>query len=278
MLKRTITGAGIVAVTVGFFFLRGVDYRLFNILLFAISVIGTLEMLRAFNEKTTLASKLVVSIFVGTTVPLVTFFGFTGFAILVGAFAFVALSLLVFNYSNITLEGIGYTFLCYFYPNLLVGIMVLMNGLVDFGFVAMLLAFVICPVADTFAYLVGSTLHGPKLCPNLSPNKTISGAVGGLIGGVVVSVALYYILDACNALPQITFMPGVVLFILLGLFGALFTEVGDLLESALKRKAGIKDMGKLLPGHGGILDRVDGIMFASVLIFIVFQIITVATV
>lgn len=276
MLKRSITGLFIVGGVVGFFFLRGVDYRLFNILLLTFSAVGTYEMINAFKAHLTLASKIIVMIFAIAVVPLTTFFGITGLAVLSGGFVFVLLTLLVFDYKRTTLDTVGYTLFSYVYPNMLVAVMVLMNALEGrFGMTAMLLAFVICPFTDTFAYLVGSLLHGPKMCPSISPNKTISGGIGGLLGGIIASICLYYILGAFSALPEITFMSGILLFILVGFVTSAFTQIGDLAESAIKRKAEIKDMGKIFPGHGGMLDRIDGLTFASVFIFAVFKIITV---
>ena len=106
------------------------------------------------------------------------------------------------------------------------------------------------------AFLVGSVIGGPKLWPRYSPNKTWSGFVGGLIAGSIAGwlVATFLPLG----------LPDPVWGLLLGLAGALATMGGDLWESALKRRFGVKDAGGLIPGHGGLLDRVDGLMFAAV--------------
>ena len=145
---------------------------------------------------------------------------------------------------------------------------------------ALLLIFVISPVADTFAFVVGSLVKGKKLCPNISPHKTISGAVGGVVFGTGASVLLYWL----YTLTTDYVYTGVgaawagtpwVLFALAGLLCAVFTEFGDLVESIIKRKTGVKDMGKLLPGHGGVLDRIDGTLFASVFVWFVFIIFVV---
>jgi phosphatidate cytidylyltransferase len=106
--------------------------------------------------------------------------------------------------------------------------------------------------ADIGAFAVGNALKGPKLWPRYSPNKTWAGFVGGLIAAVAVSVAvadLFMRLSLAGA--------G-----LIGLMGGLATMAGDLWESMLKRRFGVKDSGDLIPGHGGLLDRVDGLMFA----------------
>ena len=108
--------------------------------------------------------------------------------------------------------------------------------------------------ADIAAFLVGNLLKGPKLWPRFSPNKTWSGFIGGLAAAVVAAVAIaawFMKFSLAGAA-------------LIGLAGGLATMAGDLWESILKRRFGVKDSGDLIPGHGGLLDRVDGLMFAVV--------------
>jgi phosphatidate cytidylyltransferase len=107
--------------------------------------------------------------------------------------------------------------------------------------------------ADIAAFLVGSALKGPKLWPQFSPNKTWSGFIGGLVAATLAALAVA------------RFLPmglGPIQACALGLFTGLATMAGDLWESMLKRRFGVKDSGDLIPGHGGLLDRVDGLMFA----------------
>lgn len=111
--------------------------------------------------------------------------------------------------------------------------------------------------ADICAFLVGSALKGPKLWPRFSPNKTWSGFFGGLIGAMIAAVMVATFSDATLVWYAAA---------LVGLAGGLATMAGDLWESALKRRFGVKDSGDLIPGHGGLLDRVDGLMFASVVV------------
>ncbi len=113
--------------------------------------------------------------------------------------------------------------------------------------------------ADICAFLVGNALKGPKLWPRFSPNKTWTGFFGGLLGGAVAGVAL-------AAVPFWSGGPSLVSAGWIGLLAALAAMAGDLWESMLKRRFGVKDSGDLIPGHGGLLDRVDGLMFAAVLV------------
>jgi phosphatidate cytidylyltransferase len=120
------------------------------------------------------------------------------------------------------------------------------------------------------AYFVGSTVKGPKLCPNISPNKTISGAIGGLVGGIIGAVLVCLIVHSPSEYFFTEKWQEVIAYAIIGLFGAILTELGDLVESLMKRKLGIKDMGRILPGHGGIMDRIDGLLFAAPLTAFVF--------
>lgn len=107
-------------------------------------------------------------------------------------------------------------------------------------------------VCDSAAYYVGSTLGRRKLAPDISPNKTIAGAVGGILGAAGASV----ILKMFNLVPwSIPFALGA------GLCIAVLAQMGDLAESMIKRDAGVKDSGSLIPGHGGMMDRVDALLF-----------------
>lgn len=111
--------------------------------------------------------------------------------------------------------------------------------------------------ADIVAYAVGNVVKGPKLWPRFSPNKTWSGFVGGLIGAILAAVSV-------AVLSELKISIGAAAVV--GFVGGLATMAGDLWESILKRRYGVKDSGDLIPGHGGMLDRVDGLMFAAVIV------------
>ena len=119
----------------------------------------------------------------------------------------------------------------------------------------MLMLFAATWSADIGAFAVGSTLKGPKLWPKFSPNKTWSGFVGGLAAATLAAT----LMAALPAFDLNVYAAGAI-----GLAVGLATMAGDLWESALKRRFGVKDSGDLIPGHGGLLDRVDGLMFAVV--------------
>ena len=128
----------------------------------------------------------------------------------------------------------------------------------DQGHWWMMMLFAATWAADIGAFAVGSTLKGPKLWPRFSPNKTWSGFIGGILAGAVAGAVMTAWVD----MGALTVVWGAIL----GLAAALATMAGDLWESALKRRFGVKDAGNTIPGHGGLLDRVDGLMFAVVVV------------
>ncbi|MCM1367459.1 MAG: phosphatidate cytidylyltransferase [Roseburia sp.] len=147
--------------------------------------------------------------------------------------------------------------------------------------VGILLMFLVPALTDVFAYLVGSTLKGKKLCPSVSPNKTVSGAIGGLFGGMLgagVILLLMYLAEKFSVdLFGLSMLTGgwtstIINLLVLGLVGAVFDQIGDLGASFIKRRAGIKDYSNLLPGHGGVLDRVDGFIFCGVFFYMYFAV------
>ena len=118
--------------------------------------------------------------------------------------------------------------------------------------------------SDTCAYCVGVLIGKHKMTPKLSPKKSIEGAVGGILGA-----ALLFVLYTHFVVNQYTMMTlSLPLAAVLGAVGALVSMVGDLAASAVKRDHGIKDYGKLIPGHGGIMDRFDSVIVAAPIVFL----------
>jgi len=123
----------------------------------------------------------------------------------------------------------------------------------DFGIAAIAIVVAVVSATDIGAFAAGRVIGGPKLWPAVSPKKTWAGAIGGLVAGLAVGVIAALLLDL--ALDSGL----VVVFIIL----SITSQCGDLFESHIKRRFGAKDSGSLVPGHGGMMDRVDGLVFAS---------------
>jgi phosphatidate cytidylyltransferase len=138
------------------------------------------------------------------------------------------------------------------YLPLLLGHLALLRGL-PFGREWIFLVLLIVMAGDTAAYFTGVTLGRRKLYPAISPNKSIEGAIGGLAGSLVGALVAKF-----GFFPALTLPDCLILGIFLGVLG----QLGDLFESMLKRSFGVKDSGTIIPGHGGMLDRLDSLLFA----------------
>lgn len=110
---------------------------------------------------------------------------------------------------------------------------------------------------DIMAYFTGMLLGKHKLCPNISPKKTIEGSIGGILGSMILCGVFGYFV-----LPQL-----IIHCLIIGFLGGIISQFGDLTASIFKRKLGIKDYGNLIPGHGGILDRFDSVLFTAPMVY-----------
>jgi phosphatidate cytidylyltransferase len=130
---------------------------------------------------------------------------------------------------------------------------VLLRGSDWLGFIALVLLFAIVWTTDIFGYFAGRAIGGPKLMPSVSPKKTWSGAIAGVAGAMIVAVL---VAAAFGGLNKIAFAG-------LALLLSVLSQAGDLLESSIKRRFGAKDASGLIPGHGGVMDRLDGFWAAA---------------
>ncbi|MCL2851428.1 MAG: phosphatidate cytidylyltransferase [Defluviitaleaceae bacterium] len=151
-----------------------------------------------------------------------------------------------------------------FYVALMLGFVILVREAPG-GIYLVWLIFISAWGADTFAYFVGKAIGRHKLCPALSPSKTVEGAVGGVVGAAVTAMLYgraisHFFPDAVNT--------DILLFGIVAAFSAVMSIFGDLTASSIKRKVRIKDFGKIFPGHGGVLDRFDSVLFTAPTIYI----------
>jgi phosphatidate cytidylyltransferase len=129
----------------------------------------------------------------------------------------------------------------------------------EFGQATLFWVIAMVVAADTGGYLVGRTVGGPKLAPRISPNKTWSGLGGAVAGAALVGLSTAFVLNHTNVLMLTLLSAGL----------GVVEQAGDLVESAFKRHFGVKDTSQIIPGHGGVLDRVDGLLAVAVAVVII---------
>lgn len=129
----------------------------------------------------------------------------------------------------------------------------------NFGNKFIWLTYIVPWACDTFAYYTGRYFGKRKLCPDVSPKKTIEGSIGGILGSIIGSI----IWLSFNKEMNISFLS----ILLLAIIGGIVSQIGDLSASLIKRHVGIKDYGNIMPGHGGVLDRFDSILFVAPLVY-----------
>ncbi len=291
MKKRAISSIFIMLAIVLAIASKFLVNEIFDIFIGVIGIVGALEMCNILEKRNIRVNRLLSSMFI-----IVLYFAVilaintnsqVHIALLYMLSAFVIYLLAIFIYELIIAkdnkvgQAVGTTLnssLVMIYPAVLLSFFFIINHIeafttinIDTPYLSLILIIFIWGIAllsDTFAYLVGSTLRGPKLCPKISPNKSWSGAIGGVIGGVLMGVITYMLIKNIDCLNIILTGTKINLawLMVLGGLGSAISQVGDIFESYLKRKAGVKDSGNFMPGHGGMLDRVDALMFALVFV------------
>lgn len=253
--KRVSTGIVGIAILILIFYLG------LNAIKFSIFVI-TIEAIRElYNALINKGIKLYLpSLLFGALITYV-------FSILDKNLTFALVLYFIFNSSlyvllkDYTLSNYSFTNMAYFY---LVFFLNLLGSLDDIYII--ISAFVIAFSTDTFAYFVGSTFGKHKLIERVSPNKSVEGALGGTFFAIILTSVYFTLLNKYNYIYDIN-----ILVILLIMLTSIAGQFGDLFASKIKRYTGIKDYAQILPGHGGILDRFDSLIFISPLVFILYH-------
>ena len=289
MLKRTVTAVCLIALLIGLFALSYfVDHgNIFLDLFIWILLVGAVrEMYFCMQEAGFKLFRVPLAIFLVTSYPVMylmehfTGQGFLGLVICFAAGVFAAL--VVFTFADPERNHAKDLFATVFvmvYPGFIISLAWMLVQ--RYSAVYAIPFAIFLPVgADTFAYWFGSMIGGKKLCPTISPKKTVAGFVGGLFGGMLVSVIMFLLFEQFMLFPRAGYVPftdaawkSALIYLAIGLVGSLAGQLGDLAASRLKRALGIKDFGKIFPGHGGIMDRFDSIMAGIIVLLVSFTII-----
>ncbi|MGF7186008.1 phosphatidate cytidylyltransferase [Desulfitispora alkaliphila] len=195
--------------------------------------------------------------FSAVLMPLAAFFSievlFAAFISLIGLILIKG----ILSYPDQDMNKTGTIAMGIIYPSLLISFLVLLRQIPEVGVEYIILVLVVTWASDTGAYFTGMSLGRSKLAPKLSPKKTIEGAIGGVIAAVLAVIVMN----------MFTFSFHLAIAIAIGGLGSVAAQLGDLYESMLKRIAGIKDSGNVIPGHGGVLDRLDSLLLVAPVIY-----------
>ncbi len=277
MLKRAVTAIILVGYAFAMLYLgTAVHYGFLDALIMSFAFVGTYEMYHTFRKSEYKNSPWAPLLLCVAIYPLWYFLGYKG--ILIALSLSICLALAVFTFkAEMELKDLLATIFSLIYPMALVSLAFALSREFPCGGTFAISFAIFLPVfSDTFAYLVGSTLGKRKLCPSISPKKTVAGAIGGLLGSVLCAVTFFLLFDLYAVIPvgYVSFSDSVavraVVFVVLGIVGGVLAEIGDLAASRIKRTINIKDFGNIFPGHGGVLDRLDSIMFTLVMFFTAF--------
>lgn len=288
MLKRVITGAVFTAIILGGIYLRGWALRA---LMLAAMLIGMFEVYRAIKKigaKPAEWAGYVYAMLAIALEALVQLPNAPEWLKTMNAPATALVIGLLLGLSAIVLRGrvdfpaLSATVLPMAYPGFLFSMLASLQDIPNaaMALAALLIAFFLASINDVFALFTGMALGKHKLSPEISPKKTIEGSIGGLIASAVFAMLVAWLLDWAQAAgvaqalrigeAEAEFsIPG---FAMMGVFAGAMSQIGDLTASLVKRHCGVKDYGTIFPGHGGIMDRFDGILFCGAVCAVFFQI------
>ena len=253
-LNSRYIGAVVLAPLLIFVLLGGLPLKLFTI---ALSVCGLYEFYNA------LKTKEIKSIPIISYILLIVYYAFNNdfekmmYILVIAIVLALIIPIIDLKYSFI---DVAVTFLGFIYVVILFSFIPLVNEKVDGQYLVWLI-FIGSWVSDTVAYYFGRFFGKHKLCPKVSPKKTIEGSIGGFLGGTL-GCGIFGIIVS-SYVPEVKLIH----FFLIGALCGIMSQFGDLVASSIKRYVGLKDYSNLIPGHGGILDRFDSILFNAVVVF-----------
>lgn len=272
---RFISSLVIIALLIVFLISFMANARIvYTVVVALISVMATYEMIHVVGAKSKLLIAIAGAVSAFTVFAVSYKIAVPAVGVLYGFYTMLMLAISVFDNKNIRYtDAVMAVFSSIFIPNAF-SCIIRLNDIADFnssykhyeGLFMVGMCFVCSWLTDTFAYIVGSKLGKHKMCPVISPKKSVEGAIGGLvISGLFAPLLLYifhiigvhfmdYYIFGTDNMKYLYVVP-------VAIFGSCVSMVGDLAASVLKRNFGIKDFSKLIPGHGGIMDRFDSCVF-----------------
>lgn len=249
-------------------------------LILLLSIAGQYEMMKALEGKGSRVIKSVPFVFAAASLPVLLFITPESLSleILLGLFTvcLIVLFVIAMFSSKYDFESLQKSVLAMVYPQFfLIFAYLIIIRFTNMQFMGtnpvVLVMAVVPPVfCDIFAYFFGRAFGKKKLCPLISPKKTVAGSIAGLIGGLAAALLIWMFMASGLFIRGLSWNMDMLNFLILGVAVAGVSQFGDLAASFIKRYFELKDYGKILPGHGGILDRIDSILFSLPIVYLYF--------
>ncbi|MBU2489383.1 MAG: phosphatidate cytidylyltransferase [Proteobacteria bacterium] len=257
--KRWVTAFFLAPTLLAFFFLS--PAWAFMILAIAVSALALWEYFKNFcKARSILDFGFILAVFLGSMILVAAWAGsfrLMFVALWMALFVFAGRAMIRFNQGKHGFEKLTVEALSILYIPCMISSLVLLRG-GDKGVTWMMLPLWLAFMSDTGAFYAGTYLGRHKLIPALSPNKTVEGSVGSILMDLAVATVFKLFF-----LPELSWA----FLLVLAVCAALATQMGDLFESMIKRSFGVKDMGGIFPGHGGMMDRIDGMLFTAPVVY-----------
>lgn len=282
MLKRNITAAVLIAIALLFIlYLRTLYIELTDILFFAFMLFGAFEMWQVGKKSGYNAILLPLIVFAVSIYPLFYFFEGSGtlFAAMISLLC--AATVFLFKRDKYTINDLLYTILILFYPMILTTSFFEINHGMG-SLLGILFILFVTLLSDAFALFAGMIFGQKKLMEDVSPKKTIAGAVGAYVGGLIGATIVFLLFDVFAVFQNYgnvgiirlfdEYYISVPVYLALAVIATTLAIIGDLFASLIKRRMGVKDFGKIFPGHGGVMDRMDSLLFVAPIVAVFFMI------
>lgn len=282
MLKRNLTALVLIAIALIFLlWLRIYHVALADPLFYAFMVVGAFEIWQVGRKSGYNALPIPLVLFAVAFYPLFWFYSLTGAIFAFFLAAIVALSDYILERRKYEVNDLLYTFLILIYPMLLCSTFFYINRDAG-GLLGLFFVLAVTLLSDAFALFAGVLFGKKKLIEDVSPKKTVAGVFGAYFGGLLGATATLLLFDVFSVpkdLPNVGMLGltggygvRIALYFVLALLSTTLAIFGDLAASLLKRKLGVKDFGKIFPGHGGVMDRLDSLLFVSPFVALFFTI------
>ena len=282
MLKRNITAAILILVALLFIlYLRTLYVELADILFYAFMVIGAIEMWQVGKKSGYNGYPIPLILFAVSVYPLFFFFGGTGVMISAMISLLAAGAVFLFTRQYSTTDDLLYTVFILFYPMILMTSFLLINHGAG-SLLGILFVLFVTLLSDAFALFAGKLFGKKKLIADVSPNKTVAGVFGAYLGAILGATIVLLLFDVFGVFSGFGnvgivrlfdhYYLSVPVYLALALLSATAAIIGDLVASLLKRKMGVKDFGKIFPGHGGVMDRLDSLLYVAPIVALFFTV------